>query len=92
MSWTGQDESVSLGRVHMHILTSLTLLLMVSVSVPVTHTVFPFPGGETSALARLQSYFWETDNVAKYKDTRNGMIGSDYSTKFSPWYRNIIIS
>ncbi|XP_025105331.1 cryptochrome DASH-like [Pomacea canaliculata] len=64
----------------------------IPMSVPVTHTVFPFPGGETSALARLQSYFWETDNVAKYKDTRNGMIGSDYSTKFSPWLAHGCIS
>ena len=24
--------------------------------------------------------------VAKYKETRNGLIGSDYSTKFSTWW------
>lgn len=58
---------------------------MSSEPVPVDHSVFPFPGGETTALARLESYLWETDNVATYKETRNGMIGSEYSTKFSPW-------
>lgn len=45
----------------------------------------PFPGGESAALARLHSYLWGTDCVAKYKETRNGMIGTDYSTKFSAW-------
>lgn len=25
------------------------------------------------------------DAVATYKETRNGLIGVDYSTKFSPW-------
>ena len=28
---------------------------------------------------------WTSDCVAKYKETRNGLIGVDYSTKFSPW-------
>ncbi|XP_076463876.1 cryptochrome DASH-like [Babylonia areolata] len=58
----------------------------------VEHSVFPFPGGETTALARLESYLWQTDNVATYKETRNGMIGSEYSTKFSPWLAHGCIS
>lgn len=48
-------------------------------------TAFPFSGGETAALDRLSHYLWDTDLVAKYKETRNGLIGSDYSTKLSPW-------
>lgn len=44
-----------------------------------------FKGGETVALDRLNHYLWETDKVATYKETRNGMIGADYSTKFSTW-------
>jgi len=48
-------------------------------------SAFSFPGGESAALERLNSYLWATDAVASYKETRNGMIGSDYSTKFSPW-------
>ncbi|KAM9552366.1 cryptochrome DASH [Salvelinus alpinus] len=48
-------------------------------------SAFPCSGGETQALARLQHYFWDTDAVATYKETRNGLIGLDYSTKFSPW-------
>ncbi|XP_005098342.1 cryptochrome DASH isoform X2 [Aplysia californica] len=50
-----------------------------------SRAAFPFLGGETTALERLHSYLWGTDNVSTYKETRNGMIGSDYSTKFSPW-------
>uniref|UniRef100_A0A8C1U787 Cryptochrome DASH n=1 Tax=Cyprinus carpio TaxID=7962 RepID=A0A8C1U787_CYPCA len=48
-------------------------------------SAFPCRGGETEALARLKHYFWDTNAVAAYKETRNGMIGVDYSTKFSPW-------
>jgi deoxyribodipyrimidine photo-lyase len=44
-----------------------------------------FKGGETEGLKRLRYYFWEKDFVATYKETRNGLIGSDYSSKFSPW-------
>ncbi|BBN00002.1 cryptochrome [Marchantia polymorpha subsp. ruderalis] len=47
--------------------------------------VMHFAGGETAALARLQDYFWVKDKVRAYKETRNGMLGADYSTKFSPW-------
>lgn len=42
-------------------------------------------GGEESALGRLRSYFWEKDLLKVYKETRNGLIGMDYSSKFSPW-------
>jgi len=47
--------------------------------------VHRFKGGETEALARLKYYLWDTDLLAKYFQTRNGMLGGDYSTKFSPW-------
>lgn len=47
--------------------------------------VMHFEGGETAALARLQDYFWKKDQLKVYKETRNGMLGADYSTKFSPW-------
>ncbi|XP_051137761.1 cryptochrome DASH, chloroplastic/mitochondrial isoform X2 [Andrographis paniculata] len=44
-----------------------------------------FVGGETGALSRVHEYFWKKDLLRKYKLTRNGMLGPDYSTKFSPW-------
>jgi len=44
-----------------------------------------FKGGETAALERLHYYLWESGSIENYKKTRNELIGSDYSSKFSPW-------
>jgi deoxyribodipyrimidine photo-lyase len=44
-----------------------------------------FDGGETAARNRLEEYFWKRDRLHRYKDTRDGLIGEDYSSKFSPW-------
>jgi deoxyribodipyrimidine photo-lyase len=51
-------------------------------------TAFPFSGGETEALKRLNYYLFESKKVGFYKKTRNGLVGKDYSTKFSPWLAN----
>lgn len=48
-------------------------------------TACPWPVGETSGLARLQSYIWETQALAHYHDTRNGLLGTDFSSKLSLW-------
>ncbi|KAK4302507.1 hypothetical protein Pmani_025414 [Petrolisthes manimaculis] len=48
-------------------------------------TAFPFSGGESEGMKRVEQYFWGTDSVAKYKETRNGLLGEKYSTKFSSW-------
>jgi len=42
-------------------------------------------GGESVALGRLKYYLWDSDHVATYFETRNGMLGGDYSTKLAPW-------
>lgn len=42
-------------------------------------------GGEVAALERLQDYFWEQDLLKEYKETRNGLLGAEYSSKFSAW-------
>jgi len=47
--------------------------------------VLRFEGGETAAKARVEEYLWEGDHLRTYKRTRNGMLGGDYSSKFSPW-------
>lgn len=47
--------------------------------------VLNFKGGETPAIKRLEDYFWQQDCLKEYKQTRNGMIGANYSSKFSPW-------
>ncbi len=44
-----------------------------------------FRGGESAGLDRLDSWFWAGDCLRSYKDTRNGLVGADYSSKFSPW-------
>lgn len=44
-----------------------------------------FKGGESEARNRLNYYFYESKKLAVYKETRNGMVGSDYSSKFSAW-------
>ncbi len=55
---------------------------------PHPNTAFNYKGGETSALKRLDYYLFESKKVGFYKKTRNGLIGKDYSTKFSPWLAN----
>lgn len=52
---------------------------------PEPRAVLPFEGGEAAGLARLQHYFWQADRLRSYKESRNGMLGADYSAKFSPW-------
>jgi deoxyribodipyrimidine photo-lyase len=44
-----------------------------------------FKGGETEGLKRLQYYLWESNHIKKYKETRNELIGANYSSKFSAW-------
>jgi deoxyribodipyrimidine photo-lyase len=44
-----------------------------------------FIGGETEAIARLNHYFFESRAISQYKETRNGLVGADYSSKFSAW-------
>ncbi|MBC8753416.1 DASH family cryptochrome [Kordia sp. YSTF-M3] len=51
-------------------------------------TAFPFKGGEKAGLARLHNYTWETKKLSYYKKTRNGLVGTDYSSKFSAWLAN----
>jgi deoxyribodipyrimidine photo-lyase len=51
-----------------------------------------FKGGETEAINRLNDYFWSKDLLKTYKETRNGMLGLDYSSKFSRWLANGCIS
>ena len=52
---------------------------------PCDRATFKFSGGETEAFNRLKHYFWESDRLQVYKQTRNGMLHADDSSKFSPW-------
>lgn len=49
-------------------------------------------GGEDAALARVQDYFFGRGLLSTYKDTRNGLLGTDYSSHLSPWLSNGCIS
>ncbi|WP_124979997.1 DASH family cryptochrome [Nonlabens xiamenensis] len=55
-------------------------------------SAFPFEGGSKAAWERLQHYFWDTKKLQEYKQTRNGLIGTDYSSKFSAWLAQGCIS
>jgi deoxyribodipyrimidine photo-lyase len=50
-----------------------------------SRSVLQFQGGESAGLSRLKAYFWDSDRLKVYKQTRNGMLGEDYSSKFSAW-------
>ena len=56
------------------------------------NSAFPFQGGSHAADERLNHYFWTTKKLSYYKKTRNGLVGTDYSSKFSPWLANGSIS
>ena len=55
-------------------------------------SAFPFSGGSTAAKKRIDHYFWKTHKLRYYKKTRNGLIGTDYSSKLSAWLSNGSIS
>lgn len=44
-----------------------------------------FQGGMRAGQERLEAYTFRSGMLSRYKQTRNGMLGWDYSSKFSPW-------
>ncbi len=48
------------------------------------HSAFPWIGGESSAWSRLYHYI-HSNAIASYRQERNGMLGTEYSTKLSPF-------
>lgn len=47
-------------------------------------SVITYGGGEQEANRRLHEYLWTTDSLRTYKETRNGLLGANYSSKLSP--------
>lgn len=43
-----------------------------------------FPG-ESGAWKRVEEYFWQKNLLHTYKETRNELLGKNFSSKFSPW-------
>ena len=76
-----QINSPEIPKIELPTLIDLNLEFM-----PVdSRAAIQFKGGETEAINRLNYYFYETKNLSNYKETRNGMVGADYSSKFSAW-------
>lgn len=50
-----------------------------------------FVGGQTAGSIHLEHYF-QASFASTYKQTRNGLDGMNYSTKFSPWLASGCIS
>ena len=51
-----------------------------------------FSGGESAGLQRLQHYLYDAQCILDYKQTRNGMLQTDDSSKLSPWLANGCLS
>lgn len=65
-------------------LPTLQALGLVDIEVD-SRSVLQFKGGEDAALARLDEYVWQNNDLKNYKETRNEMLGANYSSKFSSW-------
>ena len=55
-------------------------------SKPDTRNEMVWKGGEKEGLARLDHFIQNA--LGHYSDTRNNLIGADYSSKLSPWISN----
>ena len=44
-----------------------------------------FAGGEKRAIQRINEYVWQLEGPSTYFETRNQLVGANYSTKLSPW-------
>lgn len=44
-----------------------------------------FVGGEQFGKERVKEYLWKSNAIQVYKETRNGLLGKNYSSKFSAW-------
>lgn len=51
---------------------------------PNVQSAHPFQGGETTGYERIR-HLITSGSMTAYKDTRNGMLGLDFSTKLSAW-------
>ena len=52
----------------------------------------PFTQIQNQGLSRIQHYLWETHRIQTYKETRNGLLNFDDSSKLSPWLNSGTIS
>ena len=62
-----------------------TMPLKVEVTKSTRSAIENMKGGEDAAINRMIEYFFKTQGLENYKLTRNGLIGTEYSSKFSLW-------
>jgi deoxyribodipyrimidine photo-lyase len=55
-------------------------------------SAFPFRGGEDTAVEILIEFLWVSGRVKSYNETRNGLIGTNYSSKLSAYLAMGVIS
>lgn len=53
---------------------------------------YDLKGGESAAWKRLHEFLWETQSILHYKETRNGMLDINDSSKVSPYLSHGSIS
>jgi len=46
---------------------------------------YDFQGGAKAGQSRMKEFFWDSQAIKNYKETRNGMLEKNDSSKFSPW-------
>lgn len=51
-----------------------------------------YPDGESGAIARIDDYFYASDRIANYKETRNGLDGWDFSSRLSAYLAHGCVS
>jgi len=63
-----------------------TLPAVTPAAEPASHpaSVVTYGGGEPEARRRMHDYICTCDALRTYKETRNGLLGANYSSKFSP--------
>ncbi len=79
-----KPTTINSPEIPMLILPSLQELNLECIEID-SRAAIQFKGGETEAIKRLNHYFFETKSLSIYKETRNGMVGANYSSKFSAW-------
>ncbi|NQY78878.1 MAG: DASH family cryptochrome [Candidatus Caenarcaniphilales bacterium] len=92
-----QAESISLNNENYHnddikILDDLQTLKNQIHVLSDTRATFIYKGGEEAGLDRIKSYIWEQKSIKRYKRTRNGLMGRNFSSRFSAWLANGSIS
>ncbi|MBX2897510.1 MAG: DASH family cryptochrome [Cyclobacteriaceae bacterium] len=78
-----EPEIKSLPQLEPGTIPNLKELVLPAIT-PDLRSVITYKGGEAEAHQRLKEYIWDKDLLKVYKETRNELIGPDYSSKFSP--------